>query len=203
MTDHAKKPEDGWANPLWERQPGETDKAFQAFVLYRDAGPMRSVTNIGLALDKSRTLIGRWSSDWGWVERASAWDDEADRLARERDLLERQHSRTEMLDGHAKLGKAMTQIAAQGFLEYDASNPMGKQRIKAMGPAELARLAQTGAQMERLARGETTERIEVKAAMAWVEGFIDISLSYLPPETHEAFLVDIDSRLGVGGMSVR
>jgi len=53
----------------WSRQPGESARAFQAFEHYRDLGPERSVTKVAQALDKSRTLIGRWSSEHDWVSR--------------------------------------------------------------------------------------------------------------------------------------
>lgn len=70
--------------PLWERQEGETDKAYEAFALYRDMGASRSVRDVAQKLGKSATLISRWSSANNWVERVSAWDDQEDERRRER-----------------------------------------------------------------------------------------------------------------------
>lgn len=53
----------------WERLKGETQKAFAAFVLYRDMGTNRSVTKVSQELSKSISLIKRWSARWEWVRR--------------------------------------------------------------------------------------------------------------------------------------
>src|SRR5690606_17803428 len=71
---------------LWERQGGETDKAYEAFALYRDMGVNRSVRDVAQQLGKSAALIARWSSKKNWVERVSAWDDHEDERRRERNL---------------------------------------------------------------------------------------------------------------------
>ena len=66
----------------WGRQKGETVKAFQAFVIYRDQGPARSGYKVADELGKSTTLIGRWSARWDWVERAALYDAHLDRVRR-------------------------------------------------------------------------------------------------------------------------
>lgn len=58
----------------WDRQPGETSKAYQAFSIYRDLGAARSVRRVSEELAKTQTVIKRWSSAYNWVERAAAWD---------------------------------------------------------------------------------------------------------------------------------
>lgn len=65
----------------WERLPGESSPAFEAFRAYRDqpAGA-RSIRRVGRELDKSSSLVGRWSSDWHWQRRIVAFDDEQDRI---------------------------------------------------------------------------------------------------------------------------
>lgn len=65
----------------WERQPNESDKAFEAFVCYRDMGADRSINAVAQKLSKSRTLIAKWSSQWGWVDRAAAYDNDLERQA--------------------------------------------------------------------------------------------------------------------------
>lgn len=63
----------------WERQPGETPKAFEAFELYCKLGEERSLVKVGRKLGKSTTLIERWSSQWKWVNRARDYDNEMKR----------------------------------------------------------------------------------------------------------------------------
>lgn len=63
---------------LWQRQAGESDKAFEAFTYYRDLGPQRSLDKLRLVLPKNRALLGRWSAKWAWVDRCTAYDDSLD-----------------------------------------------------------------------------------------------------------------------------
>ena len=72
----------------WERQPGESHEAFEAFQTYRDMGPARSLAKVGEKLGKSTALMERWSSRHGWVERVAAWEAEEDRHRREAHLQE-------------------------------------------------------------------------------------------------------------------
>lgn len=79
----------------WERQRGEGDKAWEAFMLYRDAGqeggiPKRTQREVCLRLfpgrdpTKARTSdIGEWSIKWRWRERTEAYDRHLDGIKRE------------------------------------------------------------------------------------------------------------------------
>lgn len=58
----------------WDRQPGETSKAYEAFLTYRDLGAGRSIQLVCNELGKSKTVMDRWSSQHNWVSRAAAWD---------------------------------------------------------------------------------------------------------------------------------
>jgi hypothetical protein len=53
---------------LWERQRGETLKAFEAFVEYRDMDN-RSYREVGQKLGKSKTQIEKWARKYFWQER--------------------------------------------------------------------------------------------------------------------------------------
>lgn len=67
----------------WERQPGESAPAFEAFACYRDMGSTRSTANVGQEFGKSKRLMDRWCARWAWVARAEAWDADLDRRERE------------------------------------------------------------------------------------------------------------------------
>lgn len=92
----------------WDRLPGESSKAYVAFITYRDLGPYRSIRKAiekqGLSVKaRLRTWLG-WSSKYHWVERASAWSDHVSRLeldATERAIIaaaEREAAQREGLD---------------------------------------------------------------------------------------------------------
>lgn len=58
----------------WDCQPGETSRAYEAFVTYRDLGPSRNVQRTANELGKNYTTVHGWSQKWSWAERAAAWD---------------------------------------------------------------------------------------------------------------------------------
>src|SRR4051812_24743013 len=66
----------------WERLSDESSPAWEAFVAYRDAGPERSIRSVAQTLDKSASLLGRWSAEHDWLSRAAAWDRHQDDVRR-------------------------------------------------------------------------------------------------------------------------
>jgi hypothetical protein len=201
-ADSCGTPENGGCEPVWGRQHGESDKAFEAFAIYRDLGPTRSTQEVAIAVAKSAPFIRRWSAKWSWVARASAWDDEADRLRRERDLVERQESRRKMLDTHARGGAALHEIGSNVLDRFDLSNPetaeVARERIEKLSLVEAARLTEAGAKMERLARGDASGRVTDAQALKFVERLVDLTLAHLPPDRHEPFLTEVEAFLGTG-----
>lgn len=57
------------------RLEGESSRAYAARVEYVTAGPQRDLRTLAQKLDKSLTIIGRWSSHYDWVEHARRYDD--------------------------------------------------------------------------------------------------------------------------------
>lgn len=132
---------------LWERQEKETDKAFEAFCVYRDMGPERSLNKTVQKLSKNRTTLADWSSKYNWVKRAAAWDKEQDRIARQAQTKEIVNMRKR----HANLAHAMLVKAAK------ALNAISEDEIK---PADISRMVDVASKLERLSRGDTSEVIE-------------------------------------------
>jgi hypothetical protein len=57
---------------MFEQQPRESAKAFAAFSLYLSLGAERSLSRVSKQLQKSVTMLGRWSSKFDWPARVSA-----------------------------------------------------------------------------------------------------------------------------------
>lgn len=79
---------------LWERQPGESAQAYEAFAIYRDMGSNRSLRVVAEQLSKSDTLIKRWSREKKWGERCRAYDNHLDDVARQEALRKYKKMRT-------------------------------------------------------------------------------------------------------------
>ena len=56
----------------FEQQPRESDKAFAAFSVYLSLGPERSLATVARRLQKSVTMLGRWSAKFDWLGRVAA-----------------------------------------------------------------------------------------------------------------------------------
>ncbi|MDX3224537.1 hypothetical protein [Streptomyces sp. ME19-01-6] len=125
----------------WERQAAESVQAFEAFSVYRDLGPVRSVTKAAQELHKSRTLLGRWSRQYAWVMRATAYDRELDRVF----LAEQHQARRDIARRHAKLAQA---FLGKAVARLQALDP------RELSPSDLLRYFQVAAEIERRAVGE-------------------------------------------------
>jgi len=125
----------------WERQSGESVRAFEAFTVYRDLGPARSVSKTARELGKARSLVGRWSRTYAWVLRAAAWDREQDRIF----LAEQQQARRDIARRHARL--------AQAFLGKAVARLQGLDP-RELSPGDLLRFFQVAADIERRAAGD-------------------------------------------------
>lgn len=147
----------------WERQEGEGDERFEAFVMYRDLGHERTIRRVATELDKSRTLIGRWSSEDGWIGRVAAWEAFRDKVRREahldevREMSKRQAQHAQaiqqlMISGpvQALLEKMNDGTATLEFSTLPAAKLVGI-------VADVARIFPAIVNVERLARGEPTE----------------------------------------------
>ena len=135
---------------LWERQPGESAKAFHAFTFYRDLGHERSVSKVAQIYRPGRnlrSLMSRWSTKYSWVKRAEAYGDHLDELRRKRNEKEIQV----MEKRHITLSMSLQQKAAEKLKDLKGKDMKVPEAIKALVE---------GAKLERLTRGEPTEKMK-------------------------------------------
>ena len=138
---------------LWERQPEETARAFEAFVIYRDMGANRSIRKTAQQLNKNCTTIAEWSSKYDWVKRVAAWDAEQDRIARN-ELM------AEMAATRKKQRKQAQRMQEKG-MELLESISLGDAKL-----SEIVSLLKAGMEQERIAIGDVGEVIEERKGEA-------------------------------------
>lgn len=149
------------ARAPWERQKGEPPKAAEAFRIYRDLGPRRSLTKVRETLGVSSTMVERWSRKHRWVSRAEAWDDEQDRIGREATLaeVEAMHKR------HANLAVSMlNKVAARLIGDPESPLPVKPLDPNKLNARDLGYLADVAVKLERTARGEIESRVAVETS---------------------------------------
>jgi len=138
-------------------------------------GARRSLTKTAQNLTKSDGqpysdgTLKQWSRKWNWRERVAAWDDEMDRQTRE----ELAKGITEMRKNHVGIAKAMLVKALQALQKLPAEE---------LSPRDVATMVDVAAKLERLSRGEATERTEGKQTIAGEVSFSAIDLSKVSDE---------------------
>jgi len=157
----------------WEQQPEEPSKAYQQFVLYRDM-MHRSLAKLAtLQGRKSVRSCEKLSHKYQWRNRVLAWDKEQDRRLRALQTSDIE----EMNSRHVRLGIGMQSAVVKELQSLvnrvdEAAKAATKKAVEeGLDPAkahhapvltvnELIRLSEHGINLERLARGEPTEKID-------------------------------------------
>lgn len=132
---------------LWERQPEETPKAYEAFCEYRDMGEKRTIAKVAEKLGKSDKLLERWSAKYEWVKRVAAWDDELDRQTA-RELIK------DMAKTRARQRKQALKMQHKGLELLNDIRP-GDAKL-----SEIVSLLKLGMEQERICLGDVGDVIE-------------------------------------------
>lgn len=122
----------------WERQPGESEEAYEAFTDYYK-NPKRSQKKTAKAVGKSDALIYRWSVRWHWSERAREYDNA---------LVREEYTAT--LDEIRKMNKAQAAIGL--LLQKKGQEALEKLDLKKMSAKDLLQFLIQGTTIERRAR---------------------------------------------------
>lgn len=59
---------------MWERQPDEPGKAYDAFVVYRELGSVRTYRTASKRMGRARHTLEKWGRRHDWQARADAYD---------------------------------------------------------------------------------------------------------------------------------
>ncbi len=125
----------------WERQKGETEKAYEAFYIYLQMGKERTVRKVEQELHKSHQLISRWSSNNNWVKRARDYDNYLIQLEME--------AQQKVL---ANMRKRQIQTAV--LLQKKAVEALDKLDISSLKPQQILSFITAGAALEKQTRSE-------------------------------------------------
>lgn len=140
----------------WDKQPGESTKAYAAFVAYRDLGSERSHARVAGAISRARSQISGWASTWQWSHRVDAWEQQEEQRRREitRDARDR------MTERHATQASAAQQAAMGPVIKFlerlrDKPQELDDAETKDLADLALKSLRSLGhlQAAERIARG--------------------------------------------------
>jgi len=132
----------------WFVLPGESARAFAAFCMFRDLREARSLVSVARRISCTKQNVFRWARRWNWRERCLAYDRNLDamhcaKLIAERRAMQRRQSRNAIAI-HRITIRWLREL--QGRAEADL--PLH------LSVAELVRLIELGAKLERAGRGD-------------------------------------------------
>jgi hypothetical protein len=120
----------------WDRNPHDTEKSWEAFVIYRDAGVNRTFQRVADTLRKSGALIRRWSGLHDWEARVLAYERWLDQ-GRQNTIA---NSRGEVAEREAQLSRQVQAVALRALATMDAST---------LSPQDVAAFLKVSVAIER------------------------------------------------------
>jgi len=151
----------------WERQSNESPQAYRAFAAFRDQVPSeRTAVKAAQIVGISTQLAHRWSRRHSWVNRALLFDSHIDELQLEQGI----QARLEMYKRHARIACKMLEKLDRRLVGLKASS---------LSPDEVTKWLKLGVEVERLARGESSESAGVQIATAVQVRFGDHTPAWL------------------------
>lgn len=173
----------------WERRPGEGQKAFNAFAIYRDLGVTRTLAKTAQALGNVLGYIEQLSAANDWVARCEAYDLLLDRRRREATESEIEA----MARRHVAAGQVAQRIAIQR-LQGDANANVLPLDANDLDAQDAARLLDLGVKIERMSRGLPTEVIRGSFSIrpdelqTWMRDMMELALQFIPDDRRDAYV---------------
>ena len=148
----------------WERQTGEPEKAYEAFLVFKNAGPGRTQVDTARHLEKSYRLIKKWAKDWDWKSRVALFDRDVEQKAKA--VAEAEQKK--MIARHIKYGLMVQKKAIQG-LEQLKPEKMGAISVQALLDfgTKLERDSRAVTQQETAAQQDAAAILESVLEKAW------------------------------------
>lgn len=143
--------------PAWERQPGDTDESWHAFVAFRDAKPPRRL--LGRPGTGPTVQLSKWYREGGWRERAAAYDAYMDHvMLQEREDFLRQTAKDISVEHMQVLqtARSLVQRELDKFLKASQES----EAIGMVSPGQLNAMMENMVKLDRLVRDQSTENVE-------------------------------------------
>ncbi|MGW6391191.1 hypothetical protein ACWFR1_11945 [Streptomyces sp. NPDC055103] len=164
----------------WERQPGETPKRHQRFLVFRDLGLTRTLAKASDELALSYSHVRALAAQYRWQDRASAWDTQQQRqYSAEMEEERRRAARDDM-----KILRVMTGMVGQAL-------PHVQQQVGDMTITEFTRFVETTMRLRRNLFGDPTETIAVTGANGDPLTVQVAEFSQMPPEQRRVRLAEL------------
>lgn len=157
----------------WIRQPCDTEKRWSAFLAYRDQVPPRTIDGAREAIEAvtghlyTARLFELYSREGGWPDRCADFDAYIDsqRVQVMQDVLA--EDARAVANRHASVARDAIEVAHSVVRQWLGTIADGG-RVEGWNPGHVRGMLKDMIILERLVRGEATERVE--------HGLVDLSL---------------------------
>ena len=175
-----------------ERLPDESPQAFEAFKLYMEMGPGRTVRETCRRLAKSWPVISGWSARHHWLERAREFDNGLEKIIRAAEEEKLIQSAGKWATRMQETRECAYQIAirlvekAEAMLKFPLAEKVSKDGKTVIRPgrwtfADAARMLEVANRLKQLATGLPTERQELTGPDGQLLGAVTSQvLFYIP-----------------------
>lgn len=120
--------------PIWDRQHGETEKAWNGFVIYRDLPrEERTIRRTAILGGTAKSNTGEWAVVWSWAKRIEAYEAHLDRIR----VKAHENKVRDMADRHGNLARAALGGLQAPVRELVERITDGRLNLKAMSNKEL------------------------------------------------------------------
>lgn len=143
----------------WNRQPCDSTARWRAFQTYRDLPPPRTIGAAATALGVNKRRLEIWSSEDAWPERCADFDRHLDakRVTVIEDALA--EDARAVANRHASIARDAIEVAHSHVRQWLADLANGD-AVEAWEPNAVRGMLKDMITLERLVRGEATERVE-------------------------------------------
>jgi hypothetical protein len=155
----------------WDRQPGESEKAFTMFLRYLAIGRTRNYIKVSQTTEINYPTVCECANKYSWKLRADKHDlakEEEFRIKLDEEILQ---SRVRQ----QRLGADMQELGAKGIT-------MLKDYTEELSASDISKLIDIGVKIERLALNSSTEITESKLKM---EAEVKVEVEEIPKEICE------------------
>lgn len=134
--------------PIYEKLESETAKAYEAFCMYRDMGPTRTLERLREKIGGSGRHLQTWSYTHDWIKRVEVYDTEQEAIARQILEEENRESYREKLRKYRQedeeIGNALRATAVIVLKKFRAfANDLNPKDIKPSNAANIVRAIDT------------------------------------------------------------
>ncbi len=159
----------------WTRLPEETSRQYDAFCIFRDMGPKRSIPKVAKKWSSSGAIrrLRVWASKNQWKERATSYDDYIDEIKRAKN----EEAILEMTIRHVNYSMQFQEKTIEALKLIDP---------KQLKPHEIIKWIEISIKIERLSRGVPTENIRQEKEELGVKKDVITTEKLQNPEVRKA-----------------